>query len=454
MHSAKMPGELEHKVVNLVDNASGNGLQICGKECDRLKVHFAIWKAKANADVVQQYLVVTDTQGALVDTRDPAVSESITRALANVSLMAQLKRMARADKLFQNASAERKQEMKARVEAGRLWRGKLGLLQSEGIDKAALEKVVAVVGIEAGPTSAKISGGGGMRNELLTGEMPAAFSPRVMGIKCTSALTPTLDGYVKTPFDVTLPVVLADGSVESQTVPCRLVKGTPKAFLDWALVQAGLHAKVYPGMLSAVNKTAQEEGRTLLLSEPTKGFNQAQDVIEVAKALLVRMPDLDEVPLSEADEKAGVKKVLTNVRFVRIALMHYFDVRSARIGAGKRKGKAVNCGFINMRSAEAVSDTNSEILWWVGAGFTAHDSGRRRTCLRTRSVARPGAPCASRTRRLPSSKIATRWTPVRARRECRRCVKRWRRCVPAKPVRKLARCAMRTTLLHRGAPLG
>ena len=141
-----MPAEFELKVVNLVDNASGNGLQICGKECDRLKVLFSIWRAQANADMVQQYLVVTDTLGALVDTRDPAVSESITRALAKVSLMAQLKRMARADKLFQNASAERKQEMKARVEAGRLWRGKLGLLQSEGSDKAALAGSDALLG--------------------------------------------------------------------------------------------------------------------------------------------------------------------------------------------------------------------------------------------------------------------------------------------------------------------
>ena len=74
------------------------------------------------------------------------------------------------------------------------------------------------------------------------------------------------------------------------------------------------------------------------------------------------------------------------MRFVQIALMHYFDVRSARIGAGKKKGKAVNCGFINVRSAEAVSGSNSEILWWVGAGFTAHDSDRRRTCLRTRET--------------------------------------------------------------------
>ena len=51
-------------------------------------------------EVVQQYLVVTDTPGALVDTRDPAVSESITRALAKVSLMAQLKRMARGREFF------------------------------------------------------------------------------------------------------------------------------------------------------------------------------------------------------------------------------------------------------------------------------------------------------------------------------------------------------------------
>ena len=47
--------------------------------------------------------------------------------------------------------------------------------------------MIAVIGVEAFPTAAKISGAGGPRNELLTGEKPSAFSLRAMGIKCTPA---------------------------------------------------------------------------------------------------------------------------------------------------------------------------------------------------------------------------------------------------------------------------
>ena len=45
-------------------------------------------------------------------------------------------------------------------------------------------------------------------------------------------------------------------------------------------------------MLSAVKKTAQEEGRTLLLSEPTKGFNQAGWVEPGVRAGVARKADL------------------------------------------------------------------------------------------------------------------------------------------------------------------
>ena len=94
--------------------------------------------------------------------------------------------------------------------------------------------------------------------------------------------------------------------------------------------------------------------------------NQAQDVIEVAKALLARMPDLDEVPITEAD--GGASKQVDQVQGpLRRMLAGSFLRWSTDSGpAGRRLWVAGGCeqwrGW-----AEGAG-----CRWWAGCGRRPH----------------------------------------------------------------------------------